>query len=41
MRLTQANIHGEFLRAGELQAAGRYADATDLWREIVEAAPPQ
>jgi hypothetical protein len=39
MRLTQANIHGEFLRAGELQAAGRYGEAADLWREIVAAAP--
>lgn len=39
MRLTQANIHAEFLRAGDLQASGRYAEAADLWREIVAAAP--
>lgn len=39
MRLTQDNILGEFMRAGELQKAGRFAESADLWREIATAAP--
>jgi len=39
MRLTQDNIQAEFLRAGGLQQAGRWAEAAVLWREIAAAAP--
>jgi len=39
MRLTQDNIHAEFMRAGSLQRAGRLEEAAALWREIVAAAP--
>ena len=39
MRLTQDNIHAEFMRAGALQQAGRLAEAAALWSEIVAAAP--
>ena len=39
MRLTQDNIQAEFMRAGTLQQAGRWAEAADLWREITAAAP--
>jgi tetratricopeptide (TPR) repeat protein len=39
MRLTQDNIHAEFMRAGALQQAGRLAEAAELWGEIVAAAP--
>ena len=39
MRLTQDNIQAEFMRAGALQQAGRYAEAAVLWRAITSAAP--
>ncbi|MFC3067603.1 tetratricopeptide repeat protein [Phenylobacterium soli] len=39
MRLTQDNILGEFMRAGELQQAGRWSEAAELWRAIAAAAP--
>jgi tetratricopeptide (TPR) repeat protein len=39
MRLTQDNILAAFMRAGELQTAGQAAEAADLWRHVVAAAP--
>lgn len=39
MRITQDNIHAEFMRAGELQTAGRLAESAALWKAITAAAP--
>ncbi|THD77003.1 MAG: tetratricopeptide repeat protein [Phenylobacterium sp.] len=39
MRLTQDNLLAEFMRAGELQTAGRLAEAAALWAEVARAAP--
>jgi tetratricopeptide (TPR) repeat protein len=39
MALTKDNIVAEFMRAGELQQAGRLAEAAALWAQITAAAP--